>query len=246
MAAENLNPWPEQGLTRSTCRVGGVPVDEKVAIGRVGVETNGFVHARAERRHERASHTPQPVCFVQRDLARDSVRINGLALVMASELHAVTEIGEAVEEVTAPIFPEMNRDIARGDHTSASRGANQKSVCRSTVSGSSRSGTSCRHPTARAEHQLGRVILCVRRADPHAIAGGFPAKDLPIRRSERRAVRRCGGFQMRADAKLRKQNTGARFEHASHSFPGLAGPGTAHGFRPRTNIREPDSCSSAL
>src|SRR6185295_5452495 len=59
-------------------------------------------------RQKALQQSPHAVHFVRGDLAAWRIGPGGFTFVMARDLHALAEVGEAVEETARFIFPDMN------------------------------------------------------------------------------------------------------------------------------------------
>src|SRR5262249_1517457 len=91
-----------------------MPIDEEMAVRRVGVHAHG---AGANRtvpiRNEPPADRPHRCHIRCPDVAVDGIRIDLIPFVMARDLHAAAEIGKAVKKPPRFVLPDVNWTAVR-------------------------------------------------------------------------------------------------------------------------------------
>ena len=93
-------------------RMRPVPIDKEMPVWRVGVHAHcSGAQWAVGIGEELANDRPHRFHFLRPDFTVDGIRIDHLALVMAGDFHTVAEIRKAVEELSRPVLPDVNRAV---------------------------------------------------------------------------------------------------------------------------------------
>jgi len=94
--------------------VGRVMVEDKVFVGGIGVHAdNGGFQGAVRRGQKTAEQFAHVFYFVFRHVAADGMGLGVFSLMMDGDLHAVAEVGKAVEKTVWIVFPDMNGAVLR-------------------------------------------------------------------------------------------------------------------------------------